>query len=120
MPPSSRRWRAARPWRSKAERHMAIAAAATLGLLLLAGGAVLVLLRRLVLPVQRLTATVTRLAGGDVAAEVPERNRRDEIGAMAAAIEVFRENAVALQQTNLRFNAALSNISQGLAMFDAE
>ncbi|MFL5287192.1 MAG: EAL domain-containing protein [Rhodopila sp.] len=105
---------------AQAEQHLAVAGAATVGLLLLAGGAVLVLLRRLVLPVQRLTATVTRLAGGDVAAEVPERNRRDEIGAMAAAIEVFRENAVALQQTNLRFNAALSNMSQGLAMFDAE
>jgi diguanylate cyclase (GGDEF)-like protein len=104
----------------EAERRMAIAAAATLGLVLLAGGAVLVLLRRLVLPVQRLTATVTRLAGGDVAAEVPERNRHDEIGAMAAAIEVFRQNAVDLQQTNIRFDAALSNMSQGLAMFDAE
>jgi hypothetical protein len=61
----------------EAEQHMAIAGAATLGLLLLTGGAVLVLLRRLVLPVQRLTATVTRLAGGDVAAAVPERSRGD-------------------------------------------
>ena len=39
---------------------------------------------------------------------------------MAAAIEVFRENAVALRQTNMRFDAALSNMSQGLAMYDAE
>jgi PAS domain-containing protein len=37
---------------------------------------------------------------------------------MAAAIEVFRQNAVELQQTNLRFDAALSNMSQGLAMYD--
>jgi diguanylate cyclase (GGDEF)-like protein len=100
--------------------HLAIAAAATAGLLVLTGGALLVLLRRLVLPVQHLTATVTRLAGGDVAAQVPERGRRDEIGAMAAAIEVFRENAVALQRMNLSFNAALSNMSQGLAMYDAD
>ena len=77
-------------------------------------------MRRLVLPVERLTATVTRLASGDVAAMVPERGRHDEIGAMAAAIEVFRENAVALRQTNMRFDAALSNMSQGLAMYDAE
>ena len=92
----------------------------TLGLFALAAGALLVLMRRLVLPVQRLTAAVTRLASGDVAAVVPERGRHDEIGAMAAAIEVFRENAVALRQTNMRFDAALSNMSQGLAMYDAE
>lgn len=89
-------------------------------MLVLAGGALLVLLRRLVLPVQHLTTAVTRLASGDVAADVPERGRHDEIGAMAAAIEVFRENAVELRQTNLHFDAALSNMSQGLAMFDAE
>jgi diguanylate cyclase (GGDEF)-like protein len=104
----------------EAQEHLAIAAVATLGMLVLAGGALLVLLRRLILPVQHLTAAVTRLAGGDVAAEVPERGRHDEIGAMAAAIEVFRENAVELRQTNLRFDAALSNMSQGLAMYDAE
>ena len=103
----------------EAQERLAIAAAATLGLLLLGSGAVLILLRRLVLPVQHLTAAVTRLAEGDVAAEVPERGRHDEIGAMAAAIEVFRKNAVELRQTNLRFDAALGNMSQGLAMYDA-
>jgi diguanylate cyclase (GGDEF)-like protein len=104
----------------EAKTHMAIAAASTLSLLLLGAGALLVLLHRLVLPVQRLTAAVTRLAGGDVATLVPECGRRDEIGAMAAAVEVFRENAVELRRTNLRFDAALSNMSQGLAMYDAE
>ena len=104
----------------RAKMHLAIAAASTLGLFALAAGALLVLMRRLVLPVQRLTAAVARLASGDVAAIVPERGRHDEIGAMAAAIEVFRENAVALRQTNMRFDAALSNMSQGLAMYDAE
>jgi len=104
----------------EAQAHLAIAAAATIGMLVLGAAALLVLLRRLVLPVQRLTDTVTRLAAGDVAAAVPERGRKDEIGAMAAAIEVFRQNALDLRQTNLRFDAALSNMSQGLAMYDAE
>jgi diguanylate cyclase (GGDEF)-like protein len=103
-----------------AKLHLALAAASTFGLLAVAACALLVLLRRLVLPVQRLTAAVTRLAAGDVATVVPERGRRDEIGAMAAAIEVFRQNAVELGRTNLRFDAALSNMSQGLAMYDAE
>jgi diguanylate cyclase (GGDEF)-like protein len=102
-----------------AKAYLAIAVASMLGMLVLGAGALLVLLRRLVLPVQRLTAAVVRLADGDVAALVPERARRDEIGAMAAAIEVFRQNAVELRQTNLRFDAALSNMSQGLAMYDS-
>jgi methyl-accepting chemotaxis protein len=62
-----------------AKTHLAIAAASTLGLLVLAAGALLVLLRRLVLPVQRLTAAVVGLAGGDVTALVPRARapRRD-------------------------------------------
>jgi diguanylate cyclase (GGDEF)-like protein len=101
-----------------ARARLGAAAAATAAALALAAVAVLVLLRRLILPVQRLTAAVTSLASGDVAAEVPERGRRDEIGAMAAAVEVFRANALELRRTNLRFDAALNNMSQGLVMFD--
>ncbi|MBV8615025.1 MAG: diguanylate cyclase, partial [Acetobacteraceae bacterium] len=93
------------------------AIAAALGL---AAVALLVLLGRLVLPVQRLTASVARLAAGDVKARVPGLGRRDEVGEMAAAVEVFRENAVALGRTNLRFAAALDNMPHGLAMYDAE
>ena len=104
----------------EAKVRLAIAAASTVGLLLLTGGALVVLLGRLVLPVQRLTAAVTRLAGGDVTTLVPERGRHDEIGAMAGAVEVFRQNAVELRQTNMRFDAALSAMSQGLAMYDHE
>jgi diguanylate cyclase (GGDEF)-like protein len=108
----------------EARAQLAIAAAATFGLLVLAGCAFLVLLRRLVLPVQHLTAAVTRLADGDVATAVPERGRRDEIGAMAAAIEVFRENAIArlqgeaaLRRTNLQFDAALNSMLQGMVVW---
>lgn len=103
----------------EAQERLAIAAAATFGLILLAGGAFLVLRSRLVLPVQDLTTVVTRLAGGDVSANVPGQGRRDEIGAMAAAVEIFRQNAVKLRETNMRFDAALSNMSHGLAMYDA-
>jgi len=107
--------------------RLAIAAATTFGLVIFGGGAFLVLLRRLVLPVQHLTAAVTRLADGDVAAEVPERGRRDEIGAMAAAIEVFRENAIArfqgeaaLRRTNLQFDAALNSMLQGMMVWSPD
>ena len=41
--------------------------------------------------IQRLTASMGRLAAGDYAAEVPSRERQDEIGAMARSVEVFKQ-----------------------------
>ncbi|HLN23635.1 MAG TPA: methyl-accepting chemotaxis protein, partial [Patescibacteria group bacterium] len=48
----------------------------------------------IVRPVSRITTAMTRLASGDLGAEVPGQGRRDEIGEMARALEVFRDNAV--------------------------
>ncbi len=45
-------------------------------------------------PIQRITGVMQKLANGDVNNDVPFLDRGDEIGAMAAAVEVFRENAV--------------------------
>lgn len=44
-----------------------------------------------------LNATMGRLAKGDLNVEVPGIGRRDEIGAMAGAIQVFRQNAIDMQ-----------------------
>ena len=43
-------------------------------------------------PVRRMTAAMKRLSAGDTAAEVPDANRKDEIGEMAAAVQVFKDN----------------------------
>ncbi|MXN65750.1 DUF3365 domain-containing protein [Stappia sp. GBMRC 2046] len=44
-------------------------------------------------PLGRMTASMRSLAGGDLEAEIPARERADELGSMAAALEVFKENA---------------------------
>jgi methyl-accepting chemotaxis protein len=46
-------------------------------------------------PLGEMTAAMERLAAGDFATPVPALERRDEIGAMAAAVEVFKQHAVA-------------------------
>ncbi|MCJ2091233.1 methyl-accepting chemotaxis protein [Methylobacterium sp. J-072] len=51
-------------------------------------------LYRISRPIQRMTQAMSRLAGGDTDVAVPARNRRDEIGAMAAAVEVFKDNLI--------------------------
>ena len=99
-------------------------AAVSLGLV---GAAVLALLRRLVEPVRSMTATMTALAAGDTAAPATTISSLREIGAMAAAVAVFRENVVSLHQREAELRqagrlleTALSNMAQGLCMFDAE
>ncbi len=46
-------------------------------------------------PIQRITASMKRLAEGDTNSQIPYYGRSDELGEMAAAVEVFRANAVA-------------------------
>lgn len=45
-------------------------------------------------PIERMTGAMRRLAGGDAVSEIPYSGRRDEIGAMAGAVQVFRENLI--------------------------
>jgi len=42
----------------------------------------------------RLTDTMTSLAGGDLAAAIEGDTRPDEVGAMARAVQVFKDNAI--------------------------
>ncbi|CAN7518587.1 methyl-accepting chemotaxis protein [Aminobacter sp. LjRoot7] len=46
-------------------------------------------------PLKRMKEAMSRLASGDTAAAVPHSGRRDEIGEMAGAVEVFRQAAIA-------------------------
>ncbi len=50
------------------------------------------LTRGITVPITRMTGAMTALARGDTGVEVPGVHRRDEIGAMAAAVEVFRDS----------------------------
>jgi methyl-accepting chemotaxis protein len=50
--------------------------------------------RRISRPIRQMTAAMRRLAAHDLSADIPDASRRDEIGAMAAALQVFRENMI--------------------------
>ena len=63
----------------------------------------LMIARRIAEPIRRLTATMTRLADRQYDDAVPDSTRRDEIGSMARAVQVFKEglqyaDALAMQQ----------------------
>jgi methyl-accepting chemotaxis protein len=53
--------------------------------------------RSVLRPLAGMTDAMDRLAGGDTSAEVPSLGRRDEVGAMAKAVQVFKENALRVE-----------------------
>ena len=63
--------------------------------LLLALGVSMLVARGITRPLQRMTGAMKDLAGGKLDVEVPGIGRRDEVGEMADAVEVFKNNASA-------------------------
>jgi methyl-accepting chemotaxis protein len=92
----------ARSFVSNKKKSAAISlAGAAVALLLILGVGVtvtLVLTRRIVSPLVALTDVIGRLAQGDREVVVPARDRTDEIGMMAGAIETLRQNALEAAQ----------------------
>jgi methyl-accepting chemotaxis protein len=82
---------------------------------LLLAGSVLVLVvgvfaalligRSITRPLGAITRTMQRLADNDLTVEVPGRDRRDEVGAMAAAVEVFKENGLRIERMQVEQEA---------------
>ncbi len=73
----------------------------------------------------RITKYMSRLAAHELIEEVPSRVDHDEVGDMARAVQVFKDNAVELlqrkvqlEQVNLQLDVALNNMTHGLCMFD--
>jgi methyl-accepting chemotaxis protein len=49
-------------------------------------------------PLAAMTGAMKKLARGDTAIQIPSLGRRDEMGAMAQAVDVFKENAIERQR----------------------
>ena len=76
-------------------RDSVMISAAVLVLTLVLGGfAFWVVAYRVAKPIQSLTATMSRLADGDLDVSIPSVERGDEVGQMARAVEVFRDAAI--------------------------
>ncbi|HEY0328681.1 MAG TPA: HAMP domain-containing methyl-accepting chemotaxis protein [Rhodopseudomonas sp.] len=61
-------------------------------------GLIVMVRRRICQPIVDITAAMSRLAGGDATGAVPASDREDEIGAMAAAVQVFKDNMIRGEQ----------------------
>lgn len=84
--------------------------------LLVIGFLALLLSSLLTRPIPRLSAVMSAVADGALDAEVPYTERRNEIGAMARAVEVFRANAARVaelgEETNRHLVTAADHTGQ--------
>jgi len=74
-------------------------------------------------PIAQMTGVMKGLAGGDLGVAVPALNRDDEVGAMARAVQVFKENAQRVrsmesEQAGLQLKAEQDRKAAMLAMAD--
>lgn len=93
--------------RTMAATSMALAA-------LLLGGVMIYLTRGIMAPLLRLVRCMHALAGHDTGIVIPSMQRDDEIGAMARAVSVFRDNAVALVGSQRRLIEQAAALEEGL------
>jgi len=66
--------------------------------LLLTGVGTLVVVRRVLRPIRTMTTVMRALAAGDASVTVPAQKHHDEIGAMAVAVQVFKDNLIRTRQ----------------------
>jgi two-component system, OmpR family, sensor kinase len=90
-----------------------IVAAMLLAALLLAG-IVLYITRGILSPLVTLAHCMHRLAGHDTEITIPSAQSGDEIGEMARAVAVFRDNAVALAASQRRLLEQAAALEEGL------
>lgn len=62
--------------------------------LLIGAGLAMLIGRGTTRRLEGMTEAMIRLASGDKTIDIPSRDKTDEIGSMARAVEVFRENAI--------------------------
>ncbi|HEY1857836.1 PAS domain S-box protein [Acidocella sp.] len=86
----------------------------------------LLLTRSITVPVRRMTSAMAALAKGEAGVEVPGVGRNDEIGAMAAAVQIFRDNLIdhnrakeALRESEEKWRAVFENNPTMYFMLDA-
>jgi methyl-accepting chemotaxis protein len=71
-------------------------------------------------PLERLKLSMGQIAKGDYAAEIEGQDRKDEVGEMARAVQVFKENGLAVQRLENETEAGRSAAERQRLAADAE
>jgi signal transduction histidine kinase len=87
-----------------------------LGIIITAGVVIALSIR---LPLQQIMTAMQAITSGDYDRRVQGTNARDEVGAMARAVEVFRENAIAKRKTEDELRASKEKAEDALLELSA-
>ena len=97
-------------------RKMLSIAVIFLGIIITAGVLIALSIR---LPLQQIMAAMQAITSGDLNRRVQGTRARDEVGAMARAVEVFRENAIAKRRTEDELRASKERAENALHELNA-
>jgi signal transduction histidine kinase len=97
-------------------RNVMIIAAAFLGIIITAGIIIALSIR---LPLQQIMTSMRAITSGDYARKVQGTTARDEVGAMARAVEVFRKNAIAKREAENELRASKEKAETALFELNA-
>ena len=87
---------------------------------LISGFVAVIVGQSIVRPIEAVTDAMQRLSAGEIDVEVGHGHRRDEIGRMVEAIEVFRKNIIDRHAMEQTLTEAIEAISEGFALYDAD
>jgi methyl-accepting chemotaxis protein len=65
-----------------------------LSVLAVCAGVIVLCIRKVSMPIRRMAQVMSRIANGDTEIRVPDTETKNEIGAMAAAVQVFKDNLI--------------------------
>jgi len=102
---------------------LTLAISAAVGIVIGVGASLLIGGRTIVNPVRQLTLTMSELADGKLDVAIANTDAQDEIGAMARAVEVFRQNAkrvAALSAEEAARNLSIVERADMMALLQAE
>jgi adenylate cyclase len=119
------------------QKKIILGIGALLGLMLSAVVSIMVS-RSIARPIKAVTNAMRQLSSGNTGVEVGYRDRRDEIGQMVEAIDVFRKTTIEMRELEIeslenqarslreigeartRLTDAIETISEGFSLYDAE
>ena len=105
---------------SDAQRNQQVVVWVTLLGLLISVVVAVVIGRSIVRPVRSITDVMQRLSAGEIDVEIDHGVRRDEIGKMADAIDVFRRNIIDKHAVERTLAEAIEAISEGFSLYDGD
>ena len=105
---------------SDAEQNQRVVVWVTVLGLLISVVVAVVIGRSIVRPIRSITDVMQRLSAGEIDVPMDQGARRDEIGQMAQAIDVFRRNIIDKHAVEQTLAEAIEAITEGFSLYDAE